>query len=759
MQSRSSSPSRIRNHVEGTYHVPTYNHPVVHDLQTPPFIDTQNHQGMGKPHNSLDILLASDCLYLRGTGVDVETCTLRGSVVLNLVEATSVKEITMQFKGKSRIPQVQSDRFVFHCASYTRTLILPSPSLLTSGVGYQTNTIYSHDWSFLEGERKRSPTLKAGRHVFPFQLQLDGSLPSSLSTHGGLGSISYKLRATAVRPVFSSNLHAATSVRIIRSFATEALEYQQTLDIENTWPEKMMYSFMVPHKAWAAGDTIKIVAKFSPLMKGVHISSITTTVQEHMKIFTKAGQPHTLTRVIATARHEIRNGQAETTQLNDSAYNVTIPHRPTTSRSAPSSPALLEGVHISLPEVAFPMDPCRGSPQQVSSSIPNEGGESSMLGISVGDSEQHASATASSSENLHIGEEEIVATLPIFLPPSSAPSHSLRPIVVTHRIRWSVLMANPDGHMSELRCSLPIHILDCVLLEDARLATRATHRLLFGHNDAQSDSLEELELPSYPAHVLDRIANAHLPPSPLHMPNPLLTHPDADSSGLSSAIPDPEPTSPELPLLHVGGARDGPPGELSGTAAFDCHQVNSELHRLSHALHRGINISTPPDSTQTSRHASRAPSRAASPEPGSTGTGRERYHHHSHHHSIFSLKSLSKVASSLGQGKNQHSSTADNAATISHSNAGSRRPSTDIPRRPEAGSSGPASPMLVPRGRSEDELHAMTISEVPDYDIASRGFLGGGVTPLSSVRGLPSYEEAERSLSDGDLARFVAART
>jgi hypothetical protein len=64
----------------------------------------------------------------------------------------------------------------------------------------------------------------------------------------GLG-ISYKLRATAVRAAaFSTNLHAQCPVTLLRSLSHDALEYQQTLEIENTWPEKLMYSIMLPHK-------------------------------------------------------------------------------------------------------------------------------------------------------------------------------------------------------------------------------------------------------------------------------------------------------------------------------------------------------------------------------------------------------------------------------------------------------------------------------------------------------------------------------
>jgi len=50
-------------------------------------------------------------------------------------------------------------------------------------------------------------------------------------------------------------------------------------------------------------------------------------------------------------------------------------------------------------------------------------------------------------------------------------------------------------------------------------------------------------------------------------------------------------------------------------------------------------------------------------------------------------------------------------------------------------------------------------TEVPDYGIASRGFLGG-VTPLETLQGLPSYEEAEmqRSQSEPDLASIANHR-
>ena len=57
----------------------------------------------------LDIVVASDSLVLRGTGVDVDPALLSGHVVLHLTEPTSIKEITLQFRGKARIPPSASE--------------------------------------------------------------------------------------------------------------------------------------------------------------------------------------------------------------------------------------------------------------------------------------------------------------------------------------------------------------------------------------------------------------------------------------------------------------------------------------------------------------------------------------------------------------------------------------------------------------------------------------------------------------------------
>ena len=61
---------------------------------------------------SLDISVANDQLYLRGTGVDVEPTLLTGNVVLHLSEPTSIKQIVLVFRGKARVPNNPHDPYV-----------------------------------------------------------------------------------------------------------------------------------------------------------------------------------------------------------------------------------------------------------------------------------------------------------------------------------------------------------------------------------------------------------------------------------------------------------------------------------------------------------------------------------------------------------------------------------------------------------------------------------------------------------------------
>lgn len=513
--------------------------------------------------------------------------------------------------------------------------------------------IYEHDWNFLQGKKTHRHTLKAGRHNFPFQLSVGGHLPSSISTSEFEGAnISYKLNSAAHRPGLARDLHAHLPITIIRSFSPDSLEYQQSSEIENTWPGKLMYNILLPHKAWAAGDTLTALAKFVPTSKGVKVCSITSTVSETVKLSPKnARGTDTLeyTRPVAVTEHDVVGGRLF----------------PPTS------------VHDSRQE-----SPAESSIQAGSSVCGGGGGEEN------------------DGQN-----DDLVARLDITLPSSLTPTHDLEPIRVTHRICFSISIANLDGHTSELRCTLPIHVLDKHVLPEARAASLPTRRVLLGIYNDPEETIEEGQLPSYNSHLRDTVPTTDQPYS---VPSGTRT----PSSGLQSPLLRAHSDVPNDPLLD---------------------RITSALlrHHLSNNNGGGEDRSPP-----TSRLPSRLPSRAPSPERGSRTSVPTTAPYPHEGRGIF-RRPFSVITSSFSNSHRTRSHQSITALSQLHTPditempTGSEMLDVDIARR-----SAPSSPRISNRGM------LYRFDEVPNYETASRGFAGGGVPPLTSMRGLPTYEEA-----------------
>ena len=656
----------------------------------------------------------------------------------------------------------------------------------------QWYTVCNHDWSFLEGEKRHSHTLKAGFHRFPFQLKLGGSLPSSIRS-GALGSahISYKLRAVAVRPGLAHNMQAVMPIYLVRTFASEALEYQQSLEIENTWPGKLMYSIMIPHKAWAAGDQLTAIVKFSPLSKGVRVLAVTTMIHEITKLHCRGGvQEHT--HSVVTAHHEVPNTEQHTGTYGRPSFPLT-PGLSSEDRSQSF------GSLVALAN----QDTLRQVPRTASSSSSEY---RSIPAPPLPSSDPSASsaepvATPTQAE-VPISRDDIAAHLTVFIPKYVTPSHPLEPITVFHRIRWSIFMSNPDGHTSELRCSLPLHILDARLLDEARANSAATRRLLLVGTEVPVDEEQDVELPSYSAHVRDRVANMYLPDSATtRVLNPWVHGTGSptfmpEHQSLSGAWSPPGAASPSVPhpvsshLPHVPQSGTSTPLDwVDSELLLSLSNTAPPLPRVtaSPLSHSPSDLTSQPGSGPASRRGSRASSTerhftmtTITPLPAPPiSTSHETFVHDGHASrtlpGLFSIqmKPLTSLTSSgwLSSRSNSRSDLtslvdvglAHRASVQSH--YAPRQPSAAVPLPAPVSVLGsqmatptPATTESVP----ESTLWRRAFTEVPDYDAASRGFIGG-VTPLTSMRGLPSYEEVERSANggggvDGDEARLTIQR-
>lgn len=700
---------------------------------------TDHDMGRDKERSGIDIVVDASCITLRGTGGEVQPALLSGYVALNLAESTSIKEITLQFRGKVRLPAPMNEQRALN----------NSP---------QTYTICTHDWSFLEGEKRHSHTLKAGRHLFPFQLQLGGSLPSSLATsaHGGV-IVSYKLRAVAVRPGLSHNMQAAIPIFLIHSFAPDALEFQQTLEIENSWPEKLMYSIVLPHKVWAVGDILTAVVKFSPLVKGVRVLTVLTQIIETTKVHCRgATQEHT--RKIVSAEHTLSGGRAipkleqhygEPAPIVQGS-DTPSPPSGLSNEDRTSSGSMVGQNHASLS--TRPPISESSSPFDTPFPVPlSASGESSST-------EEFASGTEQMSPT------DVVTQLSLTIPRSATPSHLLEPIVVSHRIRWSILMSNLDGHTSELRCSLPIHILDYRLLDESRANSATTRRLILGGSEVPLEEEQDAELPSYPSHVRDRVPNVYHPE--VRLTNHLRAQP---SEGSWTPPISESPRALMIPHLpYVPQAEENTPLEWINSELLLSMSRDSSLQTPNHPSPSHSEGSSRAGSRPSSRLVSRRGSRAPSPErhltmtsisgtnagggPGSNLTSCETHVHSSQaSRSLPGIFSITLKPATHGWLPSRSSSYTNIAGALSTSSSPTSM--TTVP-----GSMGhyahatsplhssvpvtatPAAEVAV--SISESGMRALT--EVPDYGASASGIIGG-VPPLTSMQGLPSYEEAERS--------------
>ncbi|KAK7031450.1 arrestin-C domain-containing protein [Favolaschia claudopus] len=639
-----------------------------------PFFKSKAHHGVDHPdpHESrLEILLDREYVFLRGSGADVEPALISGNVALYLTEPTALRSISLQFRGKAYLPD-------------------PPQENQSSSTSASTFIVCKHDWSFLEGPKKHNHTLKAGKHLFPFQLQVGGAIPRSVITDAfGGASITYKLRAVAQRAgAFSHNIQAVVPVYLVRSLGSTSLEYQQTNELEHAWAGKLLFSVAIPHSAWAAGDEFVALLKVSPLVKGVGVLSITTSLRETTRIH---GRPNPVTRTVASVTHEILGGKA-------------VEMRDPVDKKGKFSQFNLP---LSLRSPATPL---------------NEAGPSTQDGRAGSNIPSHTQPQPP--HDPAQSEDDIVTTLPLRIPRHLSPSHPLEPIRVSHLIHWSVLVTNADGHISELYCSLPVILLDSQLLSEAQAHTKLARQLLVGGPEVLVETAPEAhELPSYIEHVRDRVANMFLPEGQtLRVTNPWI------QLGVSPIFGDqPQSCSSNgSPLQVISDSNDAYVPDPDHPVFLDW--VNAEL-LISHGVTKYPRLTDPGTSTPDDGGSQTPGSDHPPTPPTPPTTGVTTYTHTS-----AASRELPQI----------FTATLEPTSTFTHPNWLSARPDPKDPRVSSVDIQRRVKEVSVPHPEMESVLLHRAFTEVPDYEVALRGFLGG-VPPLSSMHGLPSYDEASRS--------------
>ncbi|GAA6064597.1 hypothetical protein JCM10212_000508 [Sporobolomyces blumeae] len=689
------------------------------------------------PHHGpdpLEIALESSDLVLRGfTGDEFDPAVLNGEVVLNLTHATDLREVSLVFTGTAKV------------------------TWRDTSTHHHDHPLFFHDFNFLNPSSHSAPhqgkkehhhvhTLKPGRHVFPFSLHVPGSLPASLRTYSGTGVIEYKLKARAERPgITAADWKARRVVRIARGFGVDAVEYNQTLEIENTWPGKVMYSFTLPHKAFAAGDTIPVAVKFSPLAKGVRIVSLITTIREHTTVYSKSSS-HSEARDATVVKYNFveggNGGGAETNagnppaRIESTASLRSLGGFHASGAMTPTTPAFGSPFHGGA---MTPLEsPRGGSPRNGSPGFPFNRRPTGQGRFHFGaDDEESEEEEEQPTPNQEPEQEEddgqdteVDVVVDVQVPIWTAPTHTVHPVFVNHKIKWSAFIKNPDGHVSELRCALPIHILAPILSEEARLASQGSRNLLFGESGvlARSD-VPQVDLPSYQDHVMDRVANAEtasyfslasgFTPTPWSTRTTPTTTPGV--SPPASRAPS-RPPSPERRPSHGHG--------FHGLGGF---------HALS-----SINRHSERDRDNSSRRSSGA---ATPHTPATTSPPPERSEHPEDHRNWFDSELLSTLALS------DHASPPNsNPSSRPGSRPGSRpssRPSSRPPSRPASpdrshASAAPSTPGAMPMSPGPSAGH----HEPPQL---SRSNTGGSFFNLHLPKPLRPLTAFSRSNSSSNV--------
>lgn len=420
--------------------------------------------------------------------------------------------------------------------------------------------------------------------------------------------------------------------------------------------------------------------KFTPISKGVRVTQLVTNIKEHVTVLNKHSQPFNTTRDIVTKKHTF----LPRSSLPSNSTGLPAAGQPNASSNARAHPVSMppsrSGSHSDLASLNHPSNRLNlddhpalsGSAGGSTSTSPGHGAahwshSGSPAGAIAGPSNSGVSAPVSgqssasqsrvgsrppSPERIYYGrhstdpefaglvdeeageEVDVDAVIEIPIPLHASPSHSLEPVLVSHKIKWSAFIKNLDGHTSELRCALPIHILSPLLTEEARLASSGTRSLLFGPSGVlvpAAEGIQQVDLPSYADHIRDRVATIDSASSHTNLAAAHTNTVQNNTSFMRSpwATPIASPEQHPVPDTHSPGDYfptrpiNWADSELLSTLAISSPIDSQHPHHQSRgsSSHGSPATSRPgsrPGSRGGSRNNSRPASRASSPTRGDT---------------------------------------------------------------------------------------------------------------------------------------------
>ncbi|KAK9729761.1 hypothetical protein K7432_000009 [Basidiobolus ranarum] len=206
--------------------------------------------------NILDIKLENDTLIFNGSPSDSAGALLRGKVILRLKEATKLRSLTLNLKGREKTTWTES----YGTKAFAN---------------YAKRKLIDHSWVLLE-PKKEGHSFAAGEYTYIFEYAFPGSLPETI--HIDSGKVEYKLQAFAERSFLQRNLTSEKEINIKRY--TNNSECNESTDLSDIWENKVRYEVHVPMKCFGLGESIPISINIASLMEQAHIKRVVCFLRE-----------------------------------------------------------------------------------------------------------------------------------------------------------------------------------------------------------------------------------------------------------------------------------------------------------------------------------------------------------------------------------------------------------------------------------------------------------------------------------------------
>ncbi|GME85050.1 unnamed protein product [Ambrosiozyma monospora] len=207
-------------------------------------------------------------------------------------------------------------------------------------------------------------------------------------------SLVYRLQSTIERGRFSSSLVTKKLVHVVRTLTTDSSELSESVAVDNTWPKKVDYSITVPTRSIAIGARCSIEFTLVPLLKGLRLGSVKVRLVEYSS-FAASTSTHMDERVVM-------------------------------SKTVPKVTVDSNGVDIWK------------------------------------DSEMDINGVFFRNDSLELAQDKWEVRTFLDIPDSldkvTQDCDISRYVKVRHKLKFSVALINPDGHVSELRATLPISL-------------------------------------------------------------------------------------------------------------------------------------------------------------------------------------------------------------------------------------------------------------------------------------------------------------